>query len=224
MLLLYSLIFVAIAAVIGLPLVRTGPSRPWWWWAVVGGAVAFPLTMQLQPPLQMAYAQRLIPLLKDSLSVEIYSIPSILISGLVQEALKVIPIVAIRRIWGLKLRDTIAAGAGAGIGFGVTEAIMLVAIPLASQSGFVTGAVVERLVAIPFHVLASALAAGGLALRKGWQTYLLAAVAHGVLNYSVVLVGLWYLNTNGMLLWCLTIDILTALLLWRLVKGARLHA
>lgn len=224
MLLLYSVIFIAIAAVIALPLVGSNAVKPWWWWAVVGGAVAFPLTMQIQPPLQMAYATQVVPMVKDILPVELYSIPSVLISGLVQEALKVIPIILIGRVWHFRLRHAVAAGAGAGVGFGVTEAIMLVAIPLATQNGFVTGAVIERLVAISFHVLASALAAGGLALRKGWRTYLLAAIAHGLLNYSVVLVGLWYLNTNGMLLWCAVIDLLTALALRKLMRGARLYA
>ncbi len=224
MLILYSVTFLAIAVVFGLPLVRTNAVKPWWWWAVVGGAVAFPLTMQLQPPLQMAYAQRVTPMLKDILPVEIYSIPSVLISGLVQEALKVIPVILIGRIWHLRLRDAVAAGAGAGVGFGVTEAIMLVAVPLASQAGFISGAVIERFVAIAFHILASALAAGGLALGKGWRSYLLAAVAHGLLNYSVVLVGLWYLNTNGMLLWCLAIDLLMALLLCQMMRRARLYA
>ncbi|MGE5654050.1 MAG: hypothetical protein ACM3ZQ_07250, partial [Bacillota bacterium] len=86
------------------------------------------------------------------------------------------------------------------------------------------GAVNERLVAIPLHVLASSVAAGGLALHKGWQTYLLAAVAHGLLNYGVVLVGLWYMNTSGMLLWCAVIDLLMAGLLWKLMKGAGKYA
>lgn len=224
MLILYSGIFIAIAGVSCLPMVRSKAAKPWWWWAVVGGAIAFPLTMQIQPPIQLAYAKQVIPFIKDILPVEVYSIPSVWISGLVQEALKIIPILLIMKVWHLKLRDTVAAGAGAGVGFGVTEAIMLVAIPLAAQSGFATGAVIERLVAIPFHVLASALVALGLALRKGWQYYLLAATAHGLLNYSVVLVGMWYLDTNGMLIWCLAIDLLMAALLWKLMRGARLYA
>jgi uncharacterized membrane protein YhfC len=44
----------------------------------------------------------------------------------------------------------------------------------------------ERFFAVGFHIAASALAGYGLAKGKGWQFYLIAAVLHALLNYSIV--------------------------------------
>ncbi len=125
-------------------------------------------------------------------------IPQILLSGLVQEGSKLVPVV----IWWLgedrvlKPKTGLAVGAVAGAGLGVFEAVwvhngifaagwgwdMVEAGGYMALAGFW-----ERFFAVAFHIAVSALAGWGLARGWGWQFYLLAAFLHGILNYSVVL-------------------------------------
>jgi RsiW-degrading membrane proteinase PrsW (M82 family) len=126
------------------------------------------------------------------------SIPQILLSGLVQEAAKLIPIIVywLRSGRNFTPKFGLITGAVAGAGFGVFEAVWVLNSIFASgwtwQTVEVNGILAlsgfwERLFAVAFHIAASALAGYGLAKRRGWQFYLLAAFLHGVLNYSIIL-------------------------------------
>jgi len=125
-------------------------------------------------------------------------IPQILLSGLVQEAAKLVPVIV---YWWRGNRDFtpkfgLIAGAVSGAGFGVFEAIWVHNTIFAS--GWALSSVdtyglmallgfVERFFAVGFHIAASALAGYGLAKRLGWQFYLIAAALHGLTNYGVLL-------------------------------------
>jgi len=132
-------------------------------------------------------------------------VPLMLISGLVQEGAKMVPIV----FWWWRSNRTIspklglAIGALSGAGFGVFEAFWV--IGRLFRAGWTTQAIQtdgfigiagfwERFFVIGFHVAASALAGYGLAKGKGWQFYLIVAVLHGFLNYMVVLWAYIYRN------------------------------
>ena len=84
-------------------------------------------------------------------------------------------------------------GAVSGAGFGVFEAIWV------HNQIFVNGvswSVVdnyalglwERIFAVAFHIAASALTGWGIAKRKGWLFYMIAAFLHGIVNFSVILI------------------------------------
>jgi RsiW-degrading membrane proteinase PrsW (M82 family) len=121
-------------------------------------------------------------------------IPIVLLSGLVQEAAKLAPVLFYR--WRSRMNFTpkfgLIAGAVSGAGFGVFEAIWVHNQIFASG---VTWAVInddllglwERIFAVAFHIAVSALAGYGLAKRKGWLFYLVASLLHGLVNYSVIL-------------------------------------
>ena len=125
-------------------------------------------------------------------------IPAILLSGLVQEGSKLVPVVI---YWWRKGRNIdpklgLAIGAVAGAGLGVFEAMWVHNNIFAAgwswevvQTGGIMALVGfwERFFAVAFHIAASALAGYGLAKGWGWQFYLLAAFLHAFLNYSVVL-------------------------------------
>ncbi|MFC1951842.1 PrsW family glutamic-type intramembrane protease [Chloroflexota bacterium] len=125
-------------------------------------------------------------------------IPQILLSGLVQEGSKLVPVVV---YWWWKGRNIdfklgLAIGAVAGLGLGVFEAVWahnIVFIAGWNWEMVQTGGLValapfwERFFAVAFHIAVSALAGYGLAKGWGWQFYLLAAFLHGLLNYSVIL-------------------------------------
>ena len=125
-------------------------------------------------------------------------IPSILLSGLVQEGAKLVPVVFYWWRNHLNFTSTfgLIAGAVSGAGFGVFEAVWVHNTIFASgwtwitveTSGFLALlGFVERFFAVGFHIGVSALAGYGLAKRLGWQFYLITSFLHGATNYAVLL-------------------------------------
>ncbi len=127
-------------------------------------------------------------------------IPGVLISGLVQEGAKMVPMT----IWWWRSGRNIspvlglAIGAIAGAGFGIFEGFWVHGRMFAA--GWTTDAIQqygflgiagfwERFFAIGFHIAASGLAGYGLAKGKGWQFYLIAAGSHALLNYSAIIMS-----------------------------------
>jgi len=125
-------------------------------------------------------------------------IPAVLLTGIVQEGAKLVPVVAYwwRRGRNIDPKLGLAIGAVAGVGFGVFEAQWLHNTIFAM--GWTWGSVQtfgpmaafgfwERFFTVAFHTAVSALAGYGLARGFGWQSYVLAAFLHGLLNYSALL-------------------------------------
>jgi RsiW-degrading membrane proteinase PrsW (M82 family) len=127
-------------------------------------------------------------------------IPGVLISGLVQEGAKMVPMV----VWWWRSDRNIspvlglAIGAIAGAGFGIFEGFWVHGRLFAA--GWTTDAIQtygflgiagfwERFFSIGFHIAASGLAGYGLAKGKGWQFYLIAGGLHSLLNYSAVVMA-----------------------------------
>jgi RsiW-degrading membrane proteinase PrsW (M82 family) len=122
-------------------------------------------------------------------------IPLMLLTGLVQEGAKLVPVVVYwrRSDRNLDPKLGLAIGAVAGAGFAIFEAQY--AHNLIFASGWTWAAVQtgglmallgfwERFFAVAAHIAFSALAGYGLARGWGWQFYLIASVLHGLLNYS----------------------------------------
>ncbi len=178
--------------------------RPWLW--VVGITSAF-LTWTaiafVQIPLQSWAGQALVHFWDQGTLTRwllLAGIPQILLSGLVQEASKLVPVVCYwwRNHRRFTPRFGLIAGAVSGAGFGVFEAIWVHNTIFAA--GWTWGTVAtsgllslmgfwERFFSVSFHIAVSALAGYGLAKRRGWQFYLIASLLHGATNYSVVLLG-----------------------------------
>lgn len=124
-------------------------------------------------------------------------IPSLAISGLVQEGAKMVPMA----FWwwrnGKYLTPAmgLAIGAVAGAAFGIYEAFWVFTrvfgagwtVEFIGELGFLgISAFWERFFAIGFHIAVSALAGWGLAKGKGWQFYLLVSGLHLLFNYPVL--------------------------------------
>ena len=128
----------------------------------------------------------------------VVGIPLVLLSGLVQEGAKLVPVVVYWQRSGKSIDPKLglAIGAVAGAGFGIFEAQW--AHNAIFASGWTWEAVQtygfwalagfwERFFGVAAHIALSALAGYGLAKGWGWQFFLIASVLHGLLNYSVVL-------------------------------------
>ncbi len=176
--------------------------RHWLWAvAVVSAFLALAAVTFIQIPLQVLVGQALGGFWsQDVLNswLLLAGIPQILLSGLVQEGAKMVPMV----FWwwrsgrNISLKLGLAIGAIAGAGLGIFEAVWAHCRIFAAgwtwqalqTDGFLAVAGFwERFFAVGFHIAVSALAGYGLAKGKGWQFYLIASLLHALLNYSAVL-------------------------------------
>ena len=176
--------------------------KPWLWAVLVISAFLSLIAVSfIQIPLQILVGQALNQFWSQEMLMRwilLAGIPQILLSGLVQEGSKLVPVV----IWWLGEERTLepkmglAIGAVAGAGLGVFEAVWVHNSIFAAgwgwefvrEGGFMALAGFwERFFAVAFHIASCALAGWGLARGWGWQFYLLAAFLHGLLNYGVVL-------------------------------------
>ncbi len=176
--------------------------KPWLWAVLVISAFLSLIAVSfIQIPLQILVGQALNQFWSQEMLLRwilLAGIPQILLSGLVQEGSKLVPVV----IWWLGEERTLepkmglAIGAVAGAGLGVFEAVWVHNSIFAAgwgwefvrEGGFMALAGFwERFFAVAFHIAASALVGWGLAKGWGWQFYLLAAFLHSLLNYSVAL-------------------------------------
>jgi RsiW-degrading membrane proteinase PrsW (M82 family) len=154
-------------------------------------------------------------------------IPTILLTGLVQEGAKLVPVVFYWQRKGRRIdpKMGLIIGAVAGLGFGVFEAVWvhnnLFAIygwnwGMVTDGGFAALAEFwSRFFAVAFHIAASALAGYGLAKGWGWQFYLIASGLHALLNYSLVLASFGLFGTVGLEIYVAVGAVLvTAVALW----------
>jgi len=179
-------------------------SRPWLWAVLaISAFLAWTAVAFIQIPLQFWAGQALGHFWSPEVLMSrllLFGIPQILLSGLVQEGAKLVPIVLYWRREGKSLDPKLGLviGAVAGAGLGIFEAVW--AHNLAFLSGWswqlvqTQGLVAlapfwERFSAVAAHTAFSALAGYGLAKGKGWQFYLIASGLHAFLNYSVVLLA-----------------------------------
>ncbi len=171
-----------------------GIKRPYWrgaaWMALLLGALGFVVTMKVQPPLQLAFGRWG---QEQQLSVYVYGFGATLISGIVQELLKLLAMLIPYKLSAGK-QSWLALGLAAGVGFGVWEAWQIVAWPLSTAGMVSTVAVIERVFAIAYHIATPMIMAYGLHKRKLWPFLTLAILSHGVANYAAVLYHQWVIS------------------------------
>ena len=176
--------------------------KRWLWIVLVGSAFLTPVAICfIQAPLQMWSGQALMHFWSEETVMRwilLAAIPSILLTGLVQEGAKLVPVVAYwwRSGKSLDPKMGLAIGAVAGAGFGILEGQWVHNQIFASgwtwewvqTYGLVALLVFgERFFTVAAHIGFSALAGYGLAKGWGWQFYLIASGLHGLLNYGTIL-------------------------------------
>ena len=205
-------------------------SKPWLWAVLVSSALlSLAAVSFVQIPLQVLTGQVLGHFWSQEILTRwllLAGIPQILLSGLVQEGSKLVPVVICWWRMGRRIDPKLglAIGAVAGAGFGTFEAVWAHNTIFASgwsweavQSGglmALTG-FWERFFTVAFHIAASALAGYGLAKGWGWQFYLIASFLHGLLNYSVALLQSGLLTIVTLEIYAAVVAVLvTGVALW----------
>ena len=176
--------------------------KPWLWAVLVGSAFLTVVAVCfIQTPLQIWVGQALTHFWSSDVLTRwilLAAIPSIILTGLVQEGSKLVPVVV---YWWRSGRNIdpklgLAIGAVAGAGFAIFESQWVLNTVFASgwtwelvqTYGFwALGSFWERFFTTAAHIAFSALAGYGLAKARGWQFYLIASGLHALLNYGVVL-------------------------------------
>jgi len=176
--------------------------KPWAWAVLAAGAfLSWAAVAFIQIPLQLWAGQALDYFWSREVLMSwllLAGIPGILLSGLVQEGSKLVPVVI---YWWRKGRSIdpkmgLAIGAVAGLGLGIFEAVWVHNFIFASGwswEAVQTGGLLalagfwERFFTVAAHVAFSALAGWGLAKGWGWQFYLIASFTHAFLNYGAIL-------------------------------------
>jgi len=176
--------------------------KPWLWAVLVISAFLTVVAVCfIQTPLQIWTGQALMHFWSQEILMRwilLAAIPQILLTGLVQEGAKLVPVVVYwwRSGKSLDPKLGLAIGAVAGAGFAIFEAQWAHSQILTSgwtweavqTYGFwALGGFWERFFTAAAHIAFSALAGYGLARGRGWQFYLIASVLHGLLNYGAVL-------------------------------------
>ena len=177
--------------------------KPWLWAILIASAILTLIAVAfIQLPLQKLSAEVLNQRWDPEILLQwilLAGIPAVVISGLVQEGAKLVPVVV---YWWRSGRNIdpklgLVIGAVAGAGFGIFEAQWLHNMAFAmgwswdavQTNGFVAlTPFTERFFIVAFHTAASALAGYGLAKGLGWQFYLLVSLLHTIINYIPLLI------------------------------------
>jgi len=176
--------------------------KPWLWAVLVSSALLTVVAVCfIQTPLRIWTGQALMHFWSQETLMRwilLAAIPQILLTGLVQEGAKLVPVVVYWWRSGKNIDPKLGLiiGAVAGAGFAIFEAQW--AHNQIFASGWTWEAVQtygfwalagfwERFFTAAAHIAFSALAGYGLARGWGWRFYLVASVLHGLLNYGAVL-------------------------------------
>ncbi|OGO31768.1 MAG: hypothetical protein A2Z29_05180 [Chloroflexi bacterium RBG_16_56_11] len=204
--------------------------KPWLWAVAVASALlTLAAVVFVQIPLQIWGGEAMLRIWPEQVLQDWFllaGLPLVLLTGLVQEGAKMLPIVAWWWRGGRNIdpRMGLAIGAVAGAGFGIFEAVwvhnsmfsMGWTWQLVERGGYIMLAGFwERFFTIAVHIGMSALAGYGLARGKGWQFYLIAAGLHTVLNYSAILLQKEVLTSTQLEIYAAILAVLvTAWALW----------
>lgn len=177
--------------------------RPALWLTFVVAAPLFsPSIALVQVPIQLALnafwiAAIGVPAIQANLIL--VGLPSVFVSGLVQETAKLlVAMLGLRLLHEPRGRLAgLALGAAAGAGYGGFEAFWVFNTVFAAGFGWATIqlagpaallAFYERLVTVPFHVGAAALSTYGYSTGRTWQYLLAAILLHTLANWSALFV------------------------------------
>lgn len=204
--------------------------KPWHWAIMVGGAfiTLFAISF-VQRPLQNIIGNAMLNTWGEETLMKwilLSGLPTVLISGLVQEGAKLVPVVIYwwRKNFTIDYKLALTLGAAAGVGFGILEAQWIHNLTLAMgwkwdlvrvQGMDAFAPFTERFFIVAFSTAATALAGYGLAKGWGWQFYLIVSVVHTAINYSIFLVQAraFTLNQAEIMIVALSI-VITGIALW----------
>jgi RsiW-degrading membrane proteinase PrsW (M82 family) len=153
-------------------------------------------------------------------------LPYIIVSALVQEGAKMLPMVAWwwRSGRNIDPRLGLAIGAMAGAGYGIFESFWTNATILGAGWTFAAvrnnwfigiGPFWDKFFTTGFNIAASSLVGYGLAKGRGWQFFLIAVGLHSVLNYATLIYQKGYFTFTQVEIYTAVVAVIvTLVVLW----------
>lgn len=170
----------------------------WSYILFVIGMVLYPIILITQAPLQQWYALKVImPAMSKGQSIFVPTMIPSLMTGFIQETLKLIPLFIIARTTKIRPLALISLGAFIGAGFGFVEACHI-AGPAFQDRMLTNVTLFDRIFAILLHVVLGAGMGYGIARRKIWQFWLGAVGLHTLATYPVVFVQLKLISVKAL--------------------------
>lgn len=155
---------------------------------VIGGAV-YPIIYLTQVPIQELYGIKVLyPAILEGQSVVQYGILPSIITAVIQETLKLIPLLVLVRMVKPKPITIISLGAFIGAGFGFVEACNIIG-PAFQHRTLTSIVLAERIFSTMFHIGTAAVIGYGLARSKTLRFWLFAVVVHFIMTYSLFFHG-----------------------------------
>ncbi len=180
--------FLFVSAVWLLFLGRDGFVNRWAYLLFAIGVLVYPMISFTQVPLQKYYGVNVLaPALGQGSSIFPLAIVPSLITGIIQQTLKFIPLLLVARFVKIKPWQMISLGAFIGAGFGFVEACHVTG-PLFQVRQLLTLGLFDRVFAILLHVVLGAAIAHGIAIGRSWQFWLATIVLHSITIYLGVFV------------------------------------
>jgi RsiW-degrading membrane proteinase PrsW (M82 family) len=216
-----------------------------WYVFFIGAILTWAAVSFIQLPLQVWTKDALVhwwnpQTLSTARFILLSYIPIVFIAGIVQEAAKIAPVFFFRQ----RNKDEftpqlgLIAGAVAGAGFGIFEAIWKLNLILPtigifnsystilSSFGFKSLQIIllgftpimgifGSIYSVVFHIAASALVGYGLAKHRGWQFYLLAVLLNDLINFGAFLAYLRRISMIEGIIWVsVPLVLVTVFALW----------
>ncbi len=170
----------------------------WSYILFVLGMLLYPIILITQAPLQQWYAVKvMMPALSRGQSIFVPAMIPSLLTGLIQETLKFVPLLIIARTVKLRPLTLISLGAFIGAGFGFAEACHI-AGPVFQARALTSVTLFDRIFAILLHTVLGAGMGYGIARRKIWQFWLAAVGLHSFAIFPVVLVQLKVISVKAL--------------------------
>lgn len=158
------------------------------WLYFVIGALLYPVILYTQAPLQEWYGRRyIVPVIRDGGSLLVVSLLPAILTGFMQQTLKLIPLLFLRNLIKKQRVKIIILGAFLGGGFGFCEACYVIG-PAFQSLGLTTPVLMEKIFSVLFHTATGAIMAYGVLSGKKVFFWIIAAIGHALSAYLIVLV------------------------------------
>ncbi len=219
------LVYVLFAGLFSIFVIRRYYRSPEIYFIFILGCAMYSLLGSTQIPLQKWYSLNvLIPAVREGGSLFTWGMISALITGVVQEILKLFPLILAWFFRKPDHRSMVAYGLFCGLGFGFLEACSLTGA--AWQAGAIdlfSWSVFERFFAMLFHAASGALLGYAMSSRLiGFSAMLVGAILyHSLINYSIIFYQKRFISVSLLESSIAFLDIIFAVVVFLIVRNAR---
>lgn len=217
------LVYFLIVFIFSIPFLKNHYKKVELYFIFILGCAMFPLINSTQIPLQKWFSLSiLIPAMREGSSLYSYATIPAMMSGFVQETLKLIPILLGLTIRRPDRRTLLFYGVFTGLGFGFYEACSVTgAAYQMGAMGIFSWGLFERIFTILFHTASATMLAWGVG--KGWLkmalVWILLSLFHSLENYTIIFVQKRFIEVQLFELLMAFVNLIFVAVVWMITKA-----